>query len=189
MNQLIEDRHAELVRALIKTPDVLLSEVTAFKMSLIHSALGIAGEVGEIQVAIDNLNQGGEDSDLENLVEEAGDLYFYCRDLRHTMGLHPFVRKRPSDVTMGLSYYMGEVVDVVKKVCIYNQSFTVDKITRVQDNLDLFETLLQMELEHHHGAQDARTFALEHNLAKLNKRYEGMKYSDKAAEVRADKTD
>lgn len=112
--------HREMVQALVKDPEEILKSLTPEKVDLLHAALGIATEAGEILNAVKAHVIYGKDLDLENLVEEAGDSEFYWEALRK------------------------------------NQGFS-------------------------------RIRALEHNLAKLAKRYEKYKYSDQAAVARADK--
>jgi len=110
----------DMVKALAKPGEAIISQLTPDTAHNIHMAIGIAGEAGELLDAIKKQAIYNKPVDRENVVEELGDLEFYMEGLRQRLG-----------------------------------------ITRE-------ETLVA-------------------NIAKLGKRYEGLKYSDQAAQVRADK--
>lgn len=113
-------KHNEMVKVLAKSGDIIAKELTGNDAHLMHMAIGISGEAGELLDAIKKRVIYRKDLDLENVIEELGDLEFYLEGIRQGLGL-----------------------------------------TREQ--------------------------CLEANINKLGKRYEGMKYSDKAAHDRADK--
>jgi NTP pyrophosphatase (non-canonical NTP hydrolase) len=54
---------------------------------LVHSAIGIAGEAGEILDAIKKIWVYNAAIDRENLIEELGDLEFYMQALRTRIGV------------------------------------------------------------------------------------------------------
>ena len=114
-------QHSEMVSALAKDGEAIRSEMTALNAHLLHMAVGIAGEAGELLDAIKKAVIYNKSLDLENVIEELGDLEFYMEGLRQGL------------------------------------------------DLDREETLA-------------------HNLAKLGTRYAGLRYSDQAAQERADKT-
>lgn len=120
VNKMNNINHSEMVKVLIKKGNIILSELTANDVNLLHMAVGISGESGELLDAIKKRAIYRKDLDLENVIEELGDLEFYLEGIRQGLGL-----------------------------------------TREQ--------------------------CLEANIKKLGKRYEGMRYSDKAAHDRADK--
>jgi NTP pyrophosphatase (non-canonical NTP hydrolase) len=115
-----EIKHEEMVATLLKSGDTLLQEMTADDMHLLHMGAGIVGEAGELICAIKDNTIWRKTLDLENIIEELGDLEFYMEGLRRHLGL-----------------------------------------TREQ--------------------------CLEANIKKLSKRYKGFKYSNEAAQFRADK--
>ena len=88
---------------------------------LVHAAMGVAGEAGELVDAIKKSWIYGKPLDRENVIEELGDLRFYIQAMQNVLGISE------SDV-------------------------------------------------------------LQHNANKLSKRYRGLRYTDKAAIDRADKT-
>lgn len=115
-------KHDEMVRGLAKSGNVIAAEMTGEDAHLIHMAIGISGEAGELLDAIKKKVIYRKPLDLENCKEELGDLEFFLEGIRQGLG-----------------------------------------ITREQ--------------------------CLDANIAKLGKRYEGLKYSDTAAQARADKTE
>lgn len=110
----------------------------------------------------------------------------------HTLRKDPVVllsEKTPVKIDMdhavfGICGEAGEIADAVKKHTIYNQPF--DKARRDH----LVEELGDMEfyLEQLRAVcVISREECIKANIEKLHVRYNGLKYSDKAAEVRADK--
>lgn len=114
-------KHHEMVKALAKSGEQIAAEINADDAHLMHMAIGISGEAGELLDAIKKQVIYRKPLDRENVLEELGDLEFYMEGIRQGLG-----------------------------------------ITREQ--------------------------CLEANIAKLGKRYQGMIYSDGAAQERADKT-
>lgn len=112
--------HCEMVAALAKPGHAIAVDLTAEDAHMMHMAIGISGEAGELLDAIKKRVIYRKNLDRENVIEELGDLEFYLEGLRQGIG-------------------------VTREECI-----------------------------------DA-------NIAKLSKRYEGLRYSDTAAQERADK--
>ena len=110
----------ELVAALAKPGADIVAILTAEDAHLLHMAVGIAGEAGELLDAVKKAAIYRKPIDRANVVEELGDLEFYMEGLRQGLG-----------------------------------------ITRQE--------------------------VLDHNIAKLSKRYSSGSYSDKHAQERADK--
>lgn len=112
--------HPELVRSLIKPGRVMVEEATDLSMHLNHMAMCIAGEAGEIIDCVKKYTIYNKPLDMDNLIEELGDMEFYLEGLRQALSIN-------------------------------------------------------------------RETTIVHNINKLSKRYEGIKYSDKAAQERKDK--
>ena len=108
------------VATLAKKGEVIVAELTAEDAHLLHMVVGVSGEAGELLDAVKKSVIYRKPLDLENVIEELGDLEFYMEGLRQGLG-----------------------------------------ITR-QETIDA-------------------------NVEKLSKRYEGLRYSDKSAQLRADK--
>ena len=112
--------YEDFVAALVKNPEDIYETLTAEKIDLLHGAVGVSGEAGELLDAIKKYVVYNKPLDRENVVEEISDCLFYLQVIMNRLG-----------------------------------------ITREE--------------------------ALDYNVGKLMTRYEGMKYSDKAAQERADK--
>lgn len=79
--------HEILVKDLAKPGELILSELTPEEAHLIHMAMCIAGEAGEIIDAVKRQAIYRKPLDVENLKEELGDLEFYIEGLRQAVGL------------------------------------------------------------------------------------------------------
>lgn len=112
--------HSDMVTTLAKSGEAIVSELNAEQAHLLHMAVGISGESGELLDAVKKSAIYQKPIDRENVIEELGDLEFYMEGLRQGLG-----------------------------------------ITREE--------------------------CLQGNIAKLSKRYNGLKYSNQAAQDRADK--
>lgn len=113
--------HPEMVKALVKSGDMILASLSPQKVDAWHAATGVVGEAGELIDAVKKYVIYNKPLDRENMVEELGDLEFYMEQIRQCVG-----------------------------------------ITREE--------------------------TLEYNIKKLSVRYENLKYSDAAAQARADKS-
>ena len=116
----IDRDHGLMVRTLRKDPRQILSELTPSRMNILHAVIGISGEAGELLDSVKKTCVYNKGLDVENIIEELGDLEFYMEQLRQECG-------------------------VTREEC------------------------------------------LSANMAKLAVRYEGMKFSNEAAQVRKDK--
>ena len=83
----MDKEHVAMVGQLVKPGVDIVKAMTPDKAHLTHMALGIAGEAGEIVDAIKRHTIYGKDLDVDNVVEELGDLEFYMQGLRTTLGL------------------------------------------------------------------------------------------------------
>jgi len=111
----------DMVKGLAKSGEKIADEITGDDAHLLHMAVGVSGESGELLDAVKKRVIYRKELDRENVVEELGDLEFYMEGLRQGLG-------------------------ITREECIAA------------------------------------------NIAKLGKRYEGLQYSDSAAQDRADKT-
>lgn len=74
--------HAQMVHDLVKDPELIIETLTAEKMDMLHAAVGIAGEAGELLDAVKKCVVYNKPLDRENVIEELGDLEFYMQALR-----------------------------------------------------------------------------------------------------------
>ena len=176
MSSNTEINHATMVRALMKPSSELHDASTPRKWALIHAIVGIAGEIGEVDNAKDSVH----------LLEEAGDVLFYCRDYRHILGLPEFVPML-TDVRDGTSL-ISVVLDHMKRLCIYNYEMDEKRHQAMHKLIDEIESYVSIALE---DCGFTREDALQANIEKLltgpNARYKDGVYSDLAAQLRADK--
>lgn len=79
--------HAKMVATLAKSGHLILSEMTSSQAHLLHMAVGICGEAGEL---IDAIKKGAiyqKPIDRANVIEELGDLEFYMEGLRQGLDI------------------------------------------------------------------------------------------------------
>ena len=84
----IAAKHAAMVAHLTKSGQIILDNLTPVKVDMIHMSIGIAGEAGEILDAIKKHVIYGKPLDLENCIEELGDIEFYLEGFRAAIGVN-----------------------------------------------------------------------------------------------------
>lgn len=82
-----QSEHSELVYNLVKDPEEILQSLCYEKIDIIHAILGISGEAGELLDAIKKHTIYNKPLDVENVVEELGDLEFYLEQLRQALSI------------------------------------------------------------------------------------------------------
>lgn len=80
-------RHNEMVAKLAKPGKSILDSLTAESCDVLHMAVGISGEAGELLDAIKKHVIYGKPLDRENVVEELGDIEFYIEGLRQALDI------------------------------------------------------------------------------------------------------
>lgn len=83
----INKQHAEMVKTLVKPGEVMISELTPKSIHLLHMAIGVSGEAGELLDAIKKNTIYCKDLDKENVIEELGDLEFYIEGIRAVLNI------------------------------------------------------------------------------------------------------
>lgn len=79
--------YQEFVRALVKPGEIVAASLTAQDADAIHMIMGVCGEAGELLDAIKKATIYRKPLDVENLIEELGDIEFYLQGLRNTYGV------------------------------------------------------------------------------------------------------
>lgn len=79
--------YADFVAALTKSGETILDELTPHDANVLHLALGVCGEAGELADAIKKAAIYRKPIDLANVVEELGDLEFYMEGVRQAYGI------------------------------------------------------------------------------------------------------
>lgn len=83
--------------------------------------------------------------------------------------------------TLGILGEAGEIVDTVKKHCIYNQPLNRENLIEELGDLEFYLEGLRQSVNISRGE------VLDHNQDKLSKRYPNFQYSDVKAKERLDK--
>lgn len=86
-------------------------------------------------------------------------------------------------MTVGVVGEAGELIDAIKKHVVYNKPLDVVNVVEELGDLEFYMEGLRQQL----GITREET--IQGNIAKLSERYKGLKYSDKAAQERADKAE
>lgn len=84
-------------------------------------------------------------------------------------------------MAVGVSGESGELLDAVKKHVIYNKPLDRENVIEELGDLEFYMEGLRQ------GLSITREETLQHNIAKLSKRYSSLSYSDTAAIAREDK--
>lgn len=77
-----EDKHATMVKVLVKPGQAIINELTPDSAHALHMAVGISGEAGELLDAIKKQALYCKPPDITNIIEELGDLEFYMQGMR-----------------------------------------------------------------------------------------------------------
>jgi len=186
-------KYAEMVGNLSKCGNEITGSLNKEKSHAWHMATGIAGECLELlECAYKFENTGIFDS--ENAIEELGDIYFYVTGLANTYD-ELSVKIKPSlvdgdmqrvlNIFTEVSICGGEILDIVKKHCIYEKKID---FARLQEFID---KLLVSMLKVYNLVGVSHDEVIQHNVHKLlsgeNARYATGSYSNEQAQDRADK--
>lgn len=79
--------YADFVASLTKSGETILDELTPHDASMLHLALGVCGEAGELADAIKKAAIYRKPIDLENILEELGDIEFYLEAIRQAYSM------------------------------------------------------------------------------------------------------
>lgn len=82
-----ETDHSDMVVALVKPGEEIVATFTPSSAHILHMAVGISGESGELLDAIKKNVFYNKPLDRVNVIEELGDLEFYMEGLRQGLGI------------------------------------------------------------------------------------------------------
>lgn len=103
--------YAAMVAALAKPGEAILSSLTQDRCHLLHMAVGVSGEAGELLDAVKKVTIYGKPVDRENVVEELGDLEFYMEGLRQGLGITREETLQANVAKLGARYAAGKYSD------------------------------------------------------------------------------
>lgn len=83
----LDKQFDEMTLALAKDGQQIINELTPEKADLLHMAVGVSGEAGELLDAVKKAVIYNKEMDLVNIVEELGDLEFYMSKIRQIVGV------------------------------------------------------------------------------------------------------
>lgn len=181
--------YAEMVESLFKKDD-------SRNTMLMHAAIGVCGEAIEFEAAVMELN-------LENTLEELGDMTFYIQKILNMFNLHiletandnaaPYLEafnanygedaKRFPTVVDRIVYRSGELLDLCKKIWVYEDESKIP--AAVSSLLAVMAHVLDF-VEAHPIVGDMPTIK-QSNREKLRKRYPQGVFTSKDAQERKDK--
>lgn len=81
------DFYSEMVDALAKPGEEIVKGLAADSAHLLHMVVGVCGEAGELLDAVKKHVIYGKTLDMDNVVEELGDLEFYLEGIRAALGV------------------------------------------------------------------------------------------------------
>jgi NTP pyrophosphatase (non-canonical NTP hydrolase) len=79
--------HSTMVTALVKPGGAIVESLTPSMANLLHMGVGVSGESGELLDAIKKHVIYNKPLDVENVIEELGDMEFYMEGLRQEIGV------------------------------------------------------------------------------------------------------
>ena len=88
MRNPIEINHKELVERACKPGEKILGGLTPLQADLIHCVMGLSGEAGELLDAVKKHCIYGKPLDMQNVVEEMGDIEFFMERIRYLLNLN-----------------------------------------------------------------------------------------------------
>lgn len=163
----------------------LFKEMGSESATLMHAAVGVMGEAVELRMAV-ILN------DRENVIEEAGDAFFYLQKILSMYGWNPHTFAVPSatelmttagfqDPAERLMHEAGTILDLIKKVWVYERPIDQVVLCKAVGRFmyHFFDTLQGFGIDF--------DGVLEYNQIKLAKRYPSGVYTNQDAQARADK--
>ena len=111
MDSLLFISHDDMVKKLFKNGDVILSTITPDQLTRLHAVVGISGEAGELLDAVKKETMYNKKPDIENIIEELGDLEFYMEALRQAYDITREQTIRANIAKLGVRYSSGTYSD------------------------------------------------------------------------------
>jgi len=81
------NQYGAMVHSLAKPGIDIVKQITPYGANLLHMAVGVSGESGELLDAVKKAVIYNKAVDIENVIEELGDLEFYMEGLRQAISV------------------------------------------------------------------------------------------------------
>lgn len=95
------------VNALVKDGQEIIEDLTPEKADLLHVTVGVSGEAGELLDAVKKACIYGKQIDVENIIEELGDIEFYMSRVREIVGVSREETLQYNIIKLGKRYPSG----------------------------------------------------------------------------------
>ena len=119
----------EMVTDLAKDGAVIAQQMTSNDAHIMHMAIGVSGESGELLDAIKKRVIYRKDLDMENIVEELGDLEFFMEGLRQGLGITREETIEANMAKLGKRYSDGYSDEAAQaRADKANEYFKIDKV-------------------------------------------------------------
>lgn len=103
--------HPELVANLVKPGSDIVATLSPLDAHILHMAVGVSGEAGELLDAVKKAAIYQKPIDRENVIEELGDLEFYMEGLRASLGITREQTLEANIDKLGKRYHAGRYSD------------------------------------------------------------------------------
>lgn len=179
--------YGRIIKSLAKPGKDIVADLKVTSAEILHAAVGIVGELHELQQAMANA------SSEEHILEELGDVLFYTFYLDSLLPYDLDIRAAAYATTKGkqlprahlrLPNEAFTLLDTAKKLAIYNKPLTADVAKELITCVYVIMSIIQNEAQIYAYTMDEIMAA---NIAKLSKRYPGLVYANGAAQARLDK--
>lgn len=180
--------HPDMVRKLFKDPADIIGNLSLYNLNLLHAAVGLAGEAGEVLEITLYLDTDKVSDELKaRFADELGDVEFYLEALKQAIGAESFSCESQAyeshyrHAAGRVAYKATDILDTVKKM-VFNGRDLGGRLESSVANMDAWLSVLRQSL----GITREQT--LQANITKLGARYQGFEYSDEAAAARRDES-
>ncbi len=106
-NVKLEQEFSTMVAKLAKDGADILKEMTPEQAHLLHMGIGVTGEAGELLDAIKKHVIYQKPLDIENIIEEVGDIYFYLEGIHSGVNFSRRTALEKNQEKLGLRYAKG----------------------------------------------------------------------------------
>lgn len=103
--------YSGFVASKVKSGEAILDSLTPEKAHIIHMSMGVAGEAGELIDAIKKYTMYNKQADMENIIEELGDLEFYMEGLRQAFRITREETIEANVIKLEKRYHKGSYSD------------------------------------------------------------------------------